>query len=399
MKKKIMFIGAGLLQSYVIKRAKALGYITVCVDGDSEAIGFKYADYYKVIDIVDQEKCLRYAKEMNIDGVVTVATDYGVLTASYIAEKLGLKGNPYKVCEIIKNKYLVRKILAEKNVDSTPEFYEINNISEVDNFIKDIEYPVIVKPCDGSGSRGIKRIDAMEDLKPACKKAREVSLSKNVLIEHFIEGKEYGVESFVHNGEVYILAIMEKTMTRPPVYAELGHCSFSGLDSKIENAIKDKVSKAIVALGLVTGSVNMDLLITENKDIYIIDIGARMGGNLIGSHIVPLSTGIDYIDNIIKESLGESVDLNRTIFDQVIATRILTLTPGIIQDIGDMSDIQNSGDVCDLILNINQNDTINQYKNNTDGCGYIVVSSKDAGTAQNRALEIKNEIDRRITRY
>ena len=176
MGKKIMFIGAGLLQSYVIRRAKELGYTTVCVDGDPNAVGFKYADYYKVIDIVNEEECLKYAKEMNIDGVITAATDYGVLTVSYIAEKLGLIGNPYKVCEVIKNKYSVRKVLAEENVDSISEFHEIDNINDVNKIKKDIKYPVIVKPCDGSGSRGIKKINHMDDLKFACAKAMKVSL-------------------------------------------------------------------------------------------------------------------------------------------------------------------------------------------------------------------------------
>lgn len=397
--KKIMIIGAGLLQSYVIRRAKELGYITVCVDGDPNAPGFKYADYYKVIDIVDEEECLKYAKQMNIDGVITAATDFGVLTVSYIAEKLGLRGNPYKVCEIIKNKYLVRKVLAEKNIDSIPEFHEIENMDDVDKIKKDLKYPVIVKPCDGSGSRGIKKIDHMGDLKLACEEAMKASLSKKVLIEHFIEGEEYGVESFVHNGEVHVLTIMQKTMTKPPIYAELGHCSISGLDKKTENKIKDKISKAIKALGITTGAVNIDLLLTNDKDIYIVDIGARMGGNLIGSHIVPLSTGIDYMGNIIKESLEEPINLNRTIFERVIATRILALTPGVIKEISDISDIRNAIDVSDLVLKVNKNDTINEYRSNIDGCGYIVVNGENAETTTNKALEIKNEIDRRIIRY
>ena len=90
-----MIIGAGLLQQYVIKRAKELGYITIAVDGDKNAPGFKYADYYKIISIVDEEKCLEYAKQMKIDGVLTAATDYGVLTASYIAKELNITFSYY----------------------------------------------------------------------------------------------------------------------------------------------------------------------------------------------------------------------------------------------------------------------------------------------------------------
>lgn len=397
--KKIMIIGAGFLQSYVIKRAKELGYITVCVDGNPDADGFKYADYYKNIDIVDKEECLKYAKEMEIDGVITAATDYGVLTVSYIAQNLGLIGNSYSVCETIKNKYLTRKVLSKDNIDAMTEYYEITDVAEIDNISMNIKYPVIVKPCDGSGSRGIQRVNNIDELKYACENAMEVSLSQRVLIEQFIEGQEYGVESLVHNGEVNILAIMKKTMTAPPVYAELGHCSFSGLDNIVENEIKDKVTKTIKALGITTGSVNIDLLVTKDNEIYIIDIGARMGGNLMGSHIVLLSTGIDYIGNIVKEGLGETIDLNKSFCEKAIATRLLTLTPGVIKEIKDMEDIKSLDYVVDLVLNIKENDTIDEYKSNRDGCGYIVVTSVDAEDAMNKASQLKNEIDMRIIRY
>ena len=397
--KKVMIIGAGLLQTYIIKRAKELGYITVCVDGNPDAIGFKYADYCKPINIIDKEECLQYAQEMKIDGIITAATDYGVLTVSYIAKRLGLIGNSDQVCEAIKNKYMTRKILAENKVDSITEFYEITELTQVDNIAKTIEFPVIVKPCDGSGSRGINKIDSKEGLKVACEKAMEASLSKKVLIEKFIVGQEYGVESFVHKGEVNVLAILQKTMTEPPIYAELGHCSLSGLDHKVEEEIRNKVTKAIKALGITTGSVNMDLLITKNNEIYIVDIGARMGGNLIGSHIVPLSTGIDYMGSIIKESLGERIALNRSIFNKVVASRLLTLTPGRVKEVRNMEDVKTIEDVCEVVINVKENHTIHEYKSNLDGCGYVVVRNSNAEVAKNKVLELKNEIDKRVIRY
>lgn len=399
MNKKIMIIGAGLLQSSIIKRAKELGYTTICVDGNPNAVGFKYADYFNVINITDEKACLEYAKEMNIDGVLTAATDYGVLTTSYISKEMNLVGNRYEVCEIIKNKYSTRKVLADNNVDSMTEFYEITNINQIDNILKDINLPVIVKPCDGSGSRGIKKISDKFDLKEACEDALECSLSKKVLIEQFIEGNEYGVESFVNDGDVNVLCIMNKTMTKDPVYAELGHCSKSGLPLSVEEEIKRKVTDTIKALGITTGSVNMDLLVDDKYNIYIIDIGARMGGNLIGSHIVPLSTGIDYIGNMIKLALGENINLERTVFDKVIATRLLTLTPGKVKKIEDMKDIEKLDNVEDLILNIKEGSIINEYRSNLDNCGYVVVSDSNYEVAKKKALDLKEEIDKRVVRH
>ena len=115
--KKVLVIGAGFLQDFVIQKAKKMGYEVHAVDADPTAIGFTHADHYGVVNIVDEKACLQYAKENQIDGVLTAATDYGVLTAAYIAQEMGLPGLKYEVAQLIKNKYKVRKCLYEHHVD------------------------------------------------------------------------------------------------------------------------------------------------------------------------------------------------------------------------------------------------------------------------------------------
>src|SRR5699024_3409347 len=131
--KKLLIIGAGFLQTFVIKKAKKIGYYTIVVDKNSKTLGVQYADEYAVIDIIDSEACLRYAKEKDIDGVMTAATDYGVLSASYIAQKLGLPGINYESARLIKNKHLVRKLLVEYNIDDVSQYYEITCIEDIYN--------------------------------------------------------------------------------------------------------------------------------------------------------------------------------------------------------------------------------------------------------------------------
>lgn len=395
--KKVMIIGAGLLQMYIIKRAKELGYITVVVDKDKNSIGFKYADYYKNIDIIDQEKCLEYAKEMNVDGVLTAATDYGVLTASYIAQKMNLNSINYDVAKIIKNKFEVRKKLAQRKIDDTPQYFLISDICEIDNLNSQIKYPVIVKPCDGSGSKGVNKVENVEQLKKACVKALKNSLSHRALIETFIIGKEYGVESFVYNGKIYILGIMEKIMTKAPYYAELGHTISYAINKNLEDKIKEIVKKAIKGLEINFGSVNMDVLVTNKNEICIVDIGARMGGNLIGSHIIPISTGIDYMGNIIKASLNEEVNFEQKEYN-VVATRIMNFKPGIVKEVPDFSEYYKDDDVKEIVCKLKVGDKIKAYKNNLDGCGYVVVSNQDIKASKDKALNIKNEINYKIKR-
>lgn len=394
--KKVLIIGAGFLQSFVIKRAKELGYITYAVDGDENAVGFAFADHFACIDIVDDDACLKYAAENDIDGVLTAATDYGVITAAYIAEKMGLNGIDLKTAKLIKNKYLVRKCLYEHKVDDTEQVFEIDLNSDIEAVSKQIKYPVMVKPCDGSGSRGVSKVDSEKDFKKACEFAMSSSITHRAETESFIVGDEYGAESFVENGRIHILAVMKKWMTKPPYYAELGHAIPSGLPVDLEQKVRGCVEKALKALGVNFGSVNMDLLITKEGNVHIVDVGARMGGNLIGSHIVPLGTGIDYMGNMIRAAVGDPTDFTSH-EGRAVATRLLALTPGVVQELPDFSKIERENDVI-IEHHLKVGDTITPYRTNLDGCGYVVAPCQSVDDGITKAENVKEIIDRSIVR-
>ena len=392
--KKILIIGAGFLQDFVICKAKELGYETYTVDADPNAIGFKHADYHAIVNIIDEKACLEYAKKNSVDGVLTAATDYGVLTAAYIAKEMGLPGLKYEVAQLIKNKYQVRKCLYENKVDDTEQAYEVNNDTNIGELSQKIAYPVMVKPCDGSGSRGASRVDNAEDLKKACEYAMDGSITHRAEIETFIIGKEYGAESLVINGEVHILGIMKKWMTKPPYYAELGHSIPSNLKPEIEEKVKECVTNAIKALGVNFGSVNMDILITEDGKVYIIDVGARMGGNMIGSYIIPYGTGIDYMAAMIQNAVGDPVDLN--VKDKcAVATRLLAFQGGVVKTLPDMKEVEKKFDV-EIYHHLEEGMKVSEYHTNLDGCGYIVAKEKTVKEAVNKAETVLNYLKKVI---
>ncbi len=393
--KRLLILGAGFLQSFVIKKAKQLGYYTIAVDKNPKSIGFQYADEYGIVDIVNPEECLKFAKNENIDGVLTAATDYGVLAASYVAQELSLPGINYDSAKLIKNKHSVRKLFVENSIDDVSQYYEVKSIDDLNLIANSIKYPVMVKPSDGSGSKAAKRVDKSEQLYEACKEAIEASLIKKALIEDFILGKEYGVESFVFNGEVFILGIMNKEMTSPPDYAELGHMIPSGLD--IEDKIKDIVRNAIKVLGVDFGAVNMDILVTEENHVCIIDVGARMGGNLIGSHIISKATGYDYLGNLIKASVNDDIDIPNCKVVNSVATKILALQHGMIVGLPDFSNIMNTYNV-DIFFNKGVGEVIREYHNNLDGCGYVLSVGKSLVEVENNAMKAKDAINRGISR-
>ncbi len=381
--KKLLIIGAGFLQDFVIQKAVSMGYETLTVDADPEAIGFSHAHKHAVVNIVDEQACLDYARSEQIDGVITAATDFGVLSAAYVAQEMGLPGLNYDVAKLIKNKYRVRKCLFENHVDDTEQAYEVDNTTDINSLAKQIAYPVMVKPCDGSGSRGASRVNSPEELSAACAYAMSGSITHRAEIESFIFGQEYGAESIVVDGQVHVLSIMKKWMTDPPYYAELGHAIPCGLPPEIERKAKDCVRAAITALGINFGSVNMDMLITPDGKVSIIDIGARMGGNMIGPCIIPYGTGIDYMGAMIQNAVDDPVDMSVKSHDAV-ATKLLAFNEGIVKKIPDMKAIEDKYGV-EIYHHMVDGMHVNEYHTNLDGCGYVIAKGEAVDDAVFRA--------------
>lgn len=384
--KKILVIGAGFLQDFVICKAKSMGYETLAVDANPNSVGFCHADKYKVINIVDEDACLAYAKAEKIDGVLTAATDYGVLTAAYIAREMHLPGLDYEVAKLIKNKYRVRKCLYENQVDDTKPIYEVDKDTDLVKLSEKIVFPVMIKPCDGSGSRGVSRVDSIEAFGNACRFAMNASITNRAMVEAFIFGKEYGAESIVVNGEIRVLGIMRKWMTKPPYYAELGHAIPNDLPKIVEERAKQCVESAIKALGINFGSVNMDMIITADGQIHIIDIGARMGGNMIGPCVIPYGTGINYLEIMIRNAMGDEVDWSSH-EHKAVSTRLLVFGDGVVNQLPNFNQIEKEYNV-EIYQHLQIGQSVREYHTNLDGYGYIVAKADEIETAIYRAEEV-----------
>lgn len=389
--KRVLIIGAGFLQSFVIKKAKAMGYYTLAVDADPDAVGFAYADEYGIVDIVDEEACLEFAKEHQIDGVLTAATEYGVLTAAYIAKEMKLPGLDYESAKKVKNKYLVRKCFIENHIDdSDDQAYLVDSHANIITLAGKLHYPVMVKPCDGSGSRAARRVDNPGDLQDACISAMKNAMTRCAIIETFSPGQEYGAESLVLNGEIHVLAIMKKWMTKHPFYAELGHAIPCGLPASIEAKATKCVKEAIKALGINFGAVNTDMLITADGEIHIVDIGSRMGGNMIGPCIIPYGTGIDYMGAVIRAAVSDNVDF--TVCPHgAVATKLLAFHDGVVKRLPDIEKLQREYDV-EIYHHMKLEDTVHAYQTNHDGQGYIVAKAATVEKAEQTAKEVLDYI-------
>lgn len=295
-----------------------------------------------------------------------------------------LPGLDYEVAKLIKNKYQVRKHLFESQIDDTEQAYEIDKKTDISAICTKLSFPVMVKPCDGSGSRGASRVDKPEQFADACRTAMESSVTHRAEVESFIFGQEYGAESLVVNGKVHLLGIMRKWMTNPPYYAELGHAMPTDLSAEAERKAKKCVENAIKALGVNFGSVNMDMLITTDGKVHIIDVGARMGGNMIGPCVIPYGTGIEYVENMIRNAVGDAVNLTPQ-KKCAVATRVLAFDfDAVVKQLPDFESLEKEYGV-EIYHHIEQGQEIHKYRTNLDGMGYIIAKAENVNEAVKNA--------------
>lgn len=302
MRKKLAIIGASYLQLPLVKKARDMGLETICFAWEEGAVCKDIADQFYPISIVDKEDILKVCKDLSIDGITTIASDTAVITVNYVASRLGLISNPVEYSEITTNKYLMRRCFIDNGIPS-PKFVLADQTANYD--ISDFRFPLIVKPTDRSGSRGVEKVLDPVQLEEAINRAKKESFEHKAIIEEFVTGREISVESISYQGKHYILQITDKVTTGAPFFVELEHHQPSSLPDNIKFQIKDIVFHALNALHIQYGASHSELKITEDGDIRVIEIGARMGGDFIGSDLVRLSTGYDFLKGVIEVALGK----------------------------------------------------------------------------------------------
>ncbi len=316
--KKIAIIGANDFQNPLILKAKSLGYETHVFAWQDGSIGEKTADYFYPISIVEKDEILKKCKEIGIDAIATIASDLATLTVNYVAEKLGLPGNSLECTKKSTNKYEMRKAFKEAGV-ATPGFEIVSSPEDIEK-LSNMEYPLIVKPTDRSGSRAITKIYKKEELEEAISKAIENSFEKKAIVEEYIEGNEFSAEGITYNGEHKFLTITRKATTGAPHFIETGHIEPAGLTKNMKEKIYNELTKALTALKITNSATHSEFKITPNGDIRIIEIGARMGGDCIGSDLVQISTGYDFVKMVIDVAMG-----NKPSFEKVTEPKIAVI--------------------------------------------------------------------------
>ena len=305
--KKLAIIGASYLQMPLIETAKQLGYETHVFAWKADAPGETAADVFYPISITEVEEIKEVCRKIGICGICSIGSDLAMKAVSETAAALGLPANPVPAAMRAMDKHQMRLAFEQHGVPS-PASILVTSVEDLAG--RTLQYPLIVKPLDRSGSRGITKVYRAEELGPAIEHAKSQGFVKQALVEEFAEGKEYSAECLSLNGEHHVLAITEKFTTGAPHFIETGHLEPCGLSPQLYKKAEETVIRALDSLGLKLGASHAEFRIDHNGTVRMIEVGGRMGGDFIGSDLVMLTTGVDYVKAVIACAVNEPVDLS-----------------------------------------------------------------------------------------
>lgn len=299
-----MFLGGSTQQITAIQYAKEQGYYTILCDYLKDNPGQSYSDKYFCVSTTDKEAILDVAKRMEIDGIVAFASDPAAATAAYVAQKLNLPSNSLESVLLLSKKDLFRDFL-KKHGFNCPNAKSFKSVEEAKKSLSEFQFPLMVKPTDSSGSKGVSRIDSIEELGFAFNDAIANSITKTVIIEEYIEMAHEcmnGGDVFVLNGKIEFFGFLNSHRNKEiNTYIPIGNSYPMFING--ETLIRDELQKLINLLQIDMGAFNIEVMFDKNGKLYFIEIGPRNGGNMI-PELLELITGVDLVKATVEVALN-----------------------------------------------------------------------------------------------
>lgn len=378
--KKLLIIGASILQLPAIKRAKELGFYVGVIDYNPNAVGIKLADEYFNVSTIDIEGVTRAAREFAPCGIMTLATDMPMRSIAAACSALGLPGISMDTAIKSTDKGEMIKAFEAHGVEH-PWYFILKSPDELDRIIEKIEFPCISKPTDNSGSRGVMLIHNESELRDAVAYSSENGRSGGVIVEEYMRGSEVSVEIIVTEGVPHVLNVTDKLTTGAPHFVEMGHSQPSRLGEGNLDKIRDLACRAVMAVGIKSGPAHVEIMLTENGP-KMVELGARMGGDCITTHLVPLSTGIDMIEATMRLASGENCDIAPK-FSKGSAIRYFNAPNGKITAITGVDEAKAIDGVREISFVKGIGDMSGDIGSSTDRIGFVIADGVDAEAAVN----------------
>ena len=302
MKEKIAVIGANEPLIPFYRQAKALGYEIIGIAIEKGAVCKKYCDRFYPVSFADKDDVVEVCRKENVDGIISFSLESALPTVAYVANKLGLASNSEESIKLTQSKFAQRQALEKAGIP-VPKYYLVENEDDLKKV--QCRFPVIVKPVDSGGSQGICKVESQEKLEDAYRYAVEYSRTSKAIVEEFVDGREFSVEYISHQGKHYFLQITDKVTSGAPRFVEMQHHQPADIPESVWNRIKVMVEGALTALKIENSASHTEIKWNSKDELFIIETGARMGGDYITSDLVRLSTGYDFVEGAIKLAVGK----------------------------------------------------------------------------------------------
>lgn len=368
-KKAVLIFGVGPLQESIIKRAKMMGLYTVGIDPCADATCKDCVDAFEVVPGQNYDGHCAVVEKYDIDAIVTAATDKPLVMMARIAEKYGFPFYSVETALWGTDKFQMKQRFIEGDVPCARG----RLIHSADD-AKDLFFPLIVKPRDNSGSRGVKLCRNKEELEASMSEALEVSKLDTVLVEEFIEGPEYSIEGLHHDGKSEVIQFTEKKTTEFPYNVELGHIQPANISEGNQQKIREIVSKIGAALHFENCPSHTELKINE-RGIFVIETSPRLGGDYITSTLTPLSTGVNLEDELLKISLGESINPHPKAV-QYSGVRFFSFEEGsVIKHTPNEDFVKSWPHVVDFSFNLKEDEKVNRITSSLNRYGHLILTA------------------------
>lgn len=373
-----MIVGASVLQLPAILKAKEMGLDVAVVDYNPQAVGIPYANAYFNASTMDEDAVLAAADAYKPDGIMTLATDMPMRGVSKASDKMHLHSISYETSFKATDKYEMIKAFKAYGVPS-PWYHAVDSYEELEALEGKVSFPCIIKPTDNAGSHGVAKVFNFEELLANYEYSHSSSRHGKVIVEEYLDGPEVSVEVMVVDGDVHILQITDKITTGAPHFVEMGHTQPSRLAADVQRKIREVAEAACASLGLDKGPAHVEMKVTSRGPVMI-ELGARMGGDNITTHLVPLSTGIDMVGATIKVALGEKPDIT-PVLDCGSAIRYFEASYGTITAIENVEEAERIPGVRQITFTKGVGEASTPIQSSNDRLGFVIAQGATAEDA------------------
>lgn len=392
MKKKLLILGGIASDIPLIKSAKDGGCHVITCNFLPDADGHRLADECFNVSTTDREKVLELARSLKIDGIITYASDVSTATVAYVASELGLPGNPLESVDILTHKDLFRKFLTQHGFKCPVA----GGYSRYEDALADISryrFPVMVKPVDASGSKGVVKVQDLGGLYPAVKEALAYSRCGRFVVEEFIVKKGYQVsgDGFSIDGKFVFSSYGNELYSGKGIrdYVALGEFWPSLLSLEMKDRVDAEIQRLITALGMRTSAYNIEVIIDEHDDVYILELGPRNGGSYI-PQLIRYATGVDLIEPTWRAALGETLPpLAMAPTIGVYSNyMIYSVVSGRFREIA-FDPVFKAKNLLEVHCTARVGDEVRAYRNSTDSLGTILFKADSVDEMRKMTAEIE----------